>query len=268
MNLLYIFGNFPIFFALLALSGYVSIISHAPYYQLFAPVKSAVYSACDPATSSLLAVFGIQSEITVATGWTYLMYALSLITVFTFGPVNVGATYILRSMFRGEPVFFFSDFWHAVKKNAKQGIIFGIIDAIMLVMLSYDIVYFNVRMSESMILSMMFFMSILMAVMYFFMRLYIYLMMITFDLSFGKLIKNAAFFALLGIKRNVMALLGVIFMAAVDFAIMSFFPPLAVILPFIIMIGIGSYLGVYCAYPKIKEYMIDSSSDAGEEEQA
>lgn len=269
VNFTLIVGNFPLIFLLLALSGYVSITSHAPYWPMFSAIKGVSYIASDPVTSSLMSVFGAQSEISVSTVWTYIAYGLSLLTLVTFGPVNTGVTHILRSLFRGEPIFFWSDFKYAIKRNWKQSIAFGIIDGIMIVMLAYDVIYFNARMHESMMMSIMFFLSIVMAVYYFMMRMYTYLMIITFDLSFGKLIKNSVFFAMLGAKRNIMAVIGVIVIAALEFLLMGIFFPLAMILPFLILFGIISYMCVYCAYPKIKEYMIDGyeaeSTDEAEE---
>ena len=257
VNLVYIFGNFPIFFLLLAVSGYVSLSSTAPFYQLFAPVKAAAYASTDPVTSSLLGIFGAQASITVSTVWTKIAYGVSALTLLTFGPVNVGCAHILRSVFRGDPIFFFSDFFGAIRRNLKQSLIFGVIDAALTLMLAYDIVYFNVRMAESMVMSIMFFMSIVMLVLYMFARMYIYPMMITFELPFGKLIKNGVFFALLGIKRNLMALLGCVIIAAIEFVLFAIYPPIAVILPFVIVFGLVGYMGIYCAYPKIKEVMID-----------
>ena len=87
--------------------------------------------------------------------------------------------------------------------------------------------------------------------------MYIYLMMITFDLSIIKLLKNALFFSILGIKRNIMALLAVVVIVAFWYVLRVVFFPLAVILPFILMFSVSGLASAYAAYPKIKEIMID-----------
>ena len=87
--------------------------------------------------------------------------------------------------------------------------------------------------------------------------MYIYLMMITFDLSIIKLLKNALFFSILGIKRNIMALLAVVVIVAFWYVLRIAFFPLAVILPFILMFSVSGLASTYAAYPKIKEIMID-----------
>jgi hypothetical protein len=75
------------------------------------------------------------------------------------------------------------------------------------------------------------------------------------------MMKNSLIFALLGIKRNVLALLGMVLL--VVFEIMLLFGtgfillPLAIGLPLIILVSTFAYIKVYASYYKIKEIMID-----------
>jgi len=149
-----------------------------------------------------------------------------------------------------------SDFWYAIKRNLRQGMIFGVIDLFLMGMLVYDIYYFLIN-SANMMMNVFFWVSIIMAVIYMMMRFYIYLMMITFDLSLFKLIKNALIFSILGIKRNIMAFLGIAAIVILDYMLFVVFVPIGVILPFIILFATGSFMGAYAAYPIIKKYMID-----------
>ena len=103
----------------------------------------------------------------------------------------------------------------------------------------------------------MFVISMSMSVYYYFIRMYIYPMMVTFDLSIFKLIKNGLIFSILGIKRNIMALLGVLAVVIIDFWLLQLVMPLGLILPFFIFFGLVWYMCIYAAYPKIKEIMID-----------
>ncbi len=257
VNIMMIFGNFPIFFFLLAMSGYFSIHTTTPYYTVFAPLRGALLFGNSAANSALWTVFSRQAEVTVHTTADYVLLGLSLLVLLTFGLVRVGCTYILRNLFRGEPVFFFHDFFYAIKRNWKQGLIFGVIDLGIIALLFYDIVFFNLNYASSQMMSTMFFMSLCMAVLYFFMRHYIYLMMITFDLSLFKLIKNALYFTVLGVKRNSLLLLGTLLTFALEYALLVTYFPLGVIVPFVILPAFLMIMGVYAAYPKIKEIMID-----------
>jgi len=257
VNLMMIFGNFPLFFALFAISGYASIHSTSPYYSVFAPLEGVLRFDTSPATAALVNIFGTQASITVLTTVDYVFLGLAALILFTFGPVCVGTTYILRNMFRGEGVFLWSDFFYAIRRNLKQALLYGILDLGIIVLLVYDIFFFNLNYGLNMVLNMMFFASICLAILYFFMRMYIYLMMVTFDLSIFKLLKNALLFAVLGIKRNIMALLGTVLVCMIEYLLLAIYFPLGVILPFVLLFSLCSAIGVYAAYPKIKEIMID-----------
>lgn len=268
VNLLMVFGNFPVLFLLIAISGIGGLHSTAPSYSAFAPLYGASLFGNSPAISAALTLLSRQADITLPTVFTYVMYGLSALTVITFGLVNVGTTYILRNMLRGEPVFLWTDFKYAIKRNWKQGIIFGVIDLVMMFMLVYDLIFFRLNINSNSVTGVMYFMSFAMIIVYFFMRMYTYLMMVTFDLSLWKLIKNSVFFAALGIKRNIMALLGVITAVAVNYFILNLYMPVGMILPFVITFALIQFITVYAAYPKIKEIMIDGydSDEANETE--
>jgi len=269
-NILLVFGNFPIFFFLLATSGYFSIPTTTPYYLVYAPLRGAMLFNQSPATSALWTVFQRQMEVSVLTTTDYVLFALAALVILTFGPVRVGVTYILRNVFRGEPVFLMHDFFYAIKRNLRQAITYGIMDVVIVFLIVYDIVFFNLNYGAHFVLDTMLFMSWCLALLYFFMRPYIYLMLITFDLSIFKMFKNALYFTVLGIKRNFMFLLGTLALLMLEYVLMFAYFPLAVIVPFVILPGLLVMMGIYAAYPKIKEIMIDpyyeEIADAPEEE--
>ena len=93
------------------------------------------------------------------------------------------------------------------------------------------------------------------------MRFYIYLMMLTFDLSFKKLLKNALIFTMLGIKRNLAALLGIFLLVFLDVVLLlsgaGFLLPLALAIPVLFLFAVGAFMATYAGYYVIKQYMID-----------
>jgi len=257
VNLMMIFGNFPIFFALFVLSGYASIHSTAPYYAAYAPLRGILYYDASPATAALANIFGLQADITVLSTIDYVLLALAALVVVTFGPVMVGCTYILRNIFRGEGIFLMHDFFYAIRRNLRQAICFGIMDVFILFLLGFDIFFFYLNYGASTVLNMMFFMAIFMTIIYIIMRIYIYLMMVTFDLSIKKMFKNALIFVIVGFKRNLMAFLGIAAVVMLEYFLLALYFPLGVILPFVCLFSVSSMMQVYASYPKIKEIMID-----------
>lgn len=257
VNIIMIFGNFPIFFLLFAMSGYLSVHLSSPSFVAFAPLYGVTMFDKSPATAALWTVFSRQSSVTILTTADKILIGIGALTLLTFGLVRIGVTYIIRNMFRGEPVFMFHDFFYAIKRNLKQGIIYGILDVVITGLIIYDIVFFNLNYNLSTMTNVMFYMSLCLAMLYFFMRHYIYLMLITFDLSLLKMFKNALLFTILGIKRNIMVFLGTLALALIEFFLIYAYFPLAVIVPFVILPALLITIGVYGVYPKIKEIMID-----------
>ena len=259
INLFMVFGNFPIFFSMIAAAGYFSNNGYAPASSLYAPFYGALThqtGGASPVTMALFGVHGVQASVSIPTTATNVLYALTALIIFTWGFVNVGTTYQLRNIVKGEPAFLWHDFWYAIKRNWKQGLIFGIIDAVFIAVLAYDIIFFYYSIG-GFIQNVMFYFSLAIAFIYFMMRFYIYIMMVTFDLPIRKLLKNALIFSILGFKRNIMAVLGMIVVLILNYYMLMVFLPIGIILPFIITLSTCTFMAAYAAYPKIKEMMID-----------
>ncbi|MBQ5649167.1 MAG: DUF624 domain-containing protein [Clostridia bacterium] len=256
VNLLYVVGNFPLFFAIVAMTGRFNISSTAPVDPMFPLVHGVMLHSDSPALLPLLARFGEQREISALGPVALVLLALSALVVFTFGIVNTGTAYVLRNIISGEPVYPWSDFWYAVTRNWKQGLIFGIIDAVVIFILAYDMSFFW-QTTGSIVTNMMFYTTLVCCIIYFFMRYYIYVMMVTFDLSIFKLIKNGVIFSVLAFGRNILALIGIIFIAYLNITLIYMFPALGLALPFIITVSILAYTATFVAYYKIKDVMID-----------
>ena len=190
----------------------------------------------------------------------WLPYVLIAVLAITWGWQNTGVTYILRGLVRGDGVFMFSDYFYAIKKNFKQGLILGLMDAGIIIVLIIDFMYtWSARSNYWSYL--MFFAVTALIIVYLFMRMYIYLMMITFNISLYKMLKNALIFTALGIKRNLMAGLGILLCialwAALAFIGLQYNLGFLIFIPTLIMFALIAFISVYCAYPVIKKHMID-----------
>ena len=89
-------------------------------------------------------------------------------------------------------------------------------------------------------------------------------LLVTFDMKLTKIFKNALIFVVLGIKRNIMALLGLIIITALALLLIFLLLPVGLgvtlVLPFIYYLGVCAFIYTYAAYPIIKKYMIDPVS--------
>jgi uncharacterized membrane protein YesL len=107
---------------------------------------------------------------------------------------------------------------------------------------------------------LMYFATIALIIIYFIMRFYIYVMLVTFDIKNFKILKNAFIFSILGIMRNLVAVVGIVLLAIVHVFVIvmslsvGFTVPL--ILPLFYAMALLGFISVYAAYPVIDKYMI------------
>ncbi len=229
------------------------------------PVYSALMgtylASGSPAAAALLPLYNLPLNMPILTPWRLVIILVLLaFTVITWGWQQVGAVYNLRSLVRGDSCFLWSDYFYAIRRNLKQSLIFGLIDVLVTVVLIADI-FFLLPLAMGFGYGVMFVLIAAIALLYFVMRLYIYPMMITFDLPIKKLLKNALIFALLGIKRNILALLGMAILVVIHFFTivwgLSIGLSVTLVLPFFYLTALWGFIGTYAAYPVIKKYMID-----------
>ena len=245
------------------LFGRQTVTVESPVYT---PLLGAQLLGGDSVTNTLLGLFGEQQNAAYPTTFAVVCMLILLgIVVLTWGWQTVGATYNLRSLVRGDSCFLWSDYFYAIKRNLKQGFFFGILDVLVIAVLFFDWYYFNTLAGLHFVFSVMYFVTVALIIIYASMRFYIYPMMITFDLPIKKLIKNAFIFSMLGIKRNIMAIFGIVLVAGINIALVL--PSLSVgftlplILPFFYLPAFGGFVSMYAAYPNIRRYMIDGRSE-------
>lgn len=262
VNMFFVLGNLPIFFLIAAWSGVSKVEVFLPLSDLFQNL-TGLFSAdggLTPYKLSLYAIEGLQAQSYAPTALTYVFYALGALSIFTFGFVNVGTAYILRNLASGEPVFVWTDFWYAVKRNWKQALPFGIIDIALCAILIGDI-YITFTLTTEFLMSVLFWANIIVFILYFFMRYYMYVQMVTFKLSVFKMFKNSLIFGLLGFKRNILALFGIILLLFLEFLVVfgggGILISIGVIAPLTILFSTFAFMKVYAAYYKIKVIMID-----------
>ena len=260
LNMLAIFQIIP-----LIVIAYLYFAASPTTPTQYYPEYSALYGinqAASTATSAInTGVFSFQLGIPTYNTYVYWVIAIILVIyVVTYGWQKVGTVYVTRGLVRGDSVFVFSDYFYAIKKNLKQGFLLGLIDCVIMITLGHNILYFYSS-EPTMMNNIMYAMTLAMIVMYIIFRFYIYLMLVTFNMKIGKILKNALIFTILGIKRNIMALIGLVVITAIALGTIIIFLPMGLgvtlVLPLIYYLGICCFIYTFAAYPIIKKYMID-----------
>ena len=184
------------------------------------------------------------------------LYApLLILSVLLYGPVTMGLTYVFRNFAREEHAWG-SDLWSRAWSNAKQGLIFGILD-LLLVWLFLNGMFGTVAAAGktagytlSVILSVI---SGVALVIWLFMRHYTYLIAVTVNLNVIHILKNAWLFVVLGFGRNVIS--GLVTIACV---VLSFLlaPLLTIITLPLFFWSFTWFCTTFTCYPIVKKYII------------
>ena len=259
VNLIMIFMVLPIIIGVMV---YVTgPTTYSPANVLFPTLYGAASMSDSAAIDLLFVANSVQLSVPVYNSYAYyIIAALAVFLIVTFGWQNIGSTYIIRNMVRGDAVFIISDYFYSIKKNLRQGFIMGLIDCLAIFLLTVDIMFFQAQAGSSMF-DIMYGVTVALIIIYIIMRTYIYLQIVTFNLSLWKMIKNAFIFTALGIKRNALALIGIAIIAALNIGLILLLTPFNIILPWVLPLfyfpATAAFIATYAGYPVIERYMIE-----------
>jgi len=256
LNLIFMLMISPVICGMLAYTGVFGDRVATPSNILYAPVYGAHLCFPTPATANLVGIYGAQSVVVAGSITATVMMYITLLVFLTFGLANAGMTYILRAYTRSEFAYLWHDFFATIKKNFFGALFLGIADLTIIILLVYSSMQYYTA-APDMTYTVLFFITFSTGVVYFIMRFYLYILLITFKLSPAKLIKNAFILALLGIKRNALAVLGIIAFLLIMVLIFWISIPMGLTLPFFLLMSNCGFMACFAAYPNVKKYMID-----------
>ncbi len=267
VNLMFTLLCFPVFFFFFGMAGFFDKFAYSANTPMFSAVLAEIeLGNINPATLSLYGAYCQRTEYVRLISTTSIVFmALTALLLFTWGYANCGMAYVIRNMQKGEPVFMFADFKETVKKNKLQGLLLGILDIAFIFLIVYDLEFFRIN-SGVYMYAVLYYVMLFIAIVYMIMRFYMYPLLVTFDLSVPKIIKNSFLFVFIGIKRNILGFIGVLLTVALNVFIFIAYRPIGIILPFVLTSSTLGYIMTYTAYPKIKEIMIDPYYDENGEE--
>lgn len=209
----------------------------------------------------IIPIFIITHFVLLGNYFAILFYIIPILTV---GPATAGATYVLRNFAREEPTFLAGDFFEAFRSNYKQSIILSVIDVLFFMISSIAISFYWQRTQGSIFYMILLALSITVMIIGIFMNFYIYVLTVTVELKIKDILKNAFFFAVIGLKTNFITLFFIIVVLAIFLGIGLLLPVdyiLALLAIALLMMVFGfSTIGFiinFNAYPYIKKHCID-----------
>lgn len=166
------------------------------------------------------------------------LFALIMFNLWGCAPVAAPYAYATRCFTRGEHTWLFSDGWDKFKSNLKQSAALFGLDILMLMMFRADLVFYIGMQSNGdqlqYIWQFLLAAVVMVMVVYTLMHYYIYQIMVTYECSFVKLLKNAAICAVADLP---MAVLLTVISIGINFGLCMVINPAIVIL-FDLIVGL------------------------------
>ncbi len=185
-----------------------------------------------------------------------LLYLIFCIPIVTIGPATTAMMKILRNFSIEKPTFIFSDFLDAFKKNFKQSFIIGILDLFIFGSVGLGFyIYPLIAKQSGDIWYIPFAITLSIGITFLIMNFYIYLMILSTDLSIKNIIKNSFFLSFMSLKINIVILILSVFFIVVPIFLVYINFLFILFLPFFPLSFIG-FIIAFNIYPIIMKYVI------------
>ena len=194
-----------------------------------------------------------------------LIYVLVCIPIVTIGPATAGLFRVVKNYSIDKHAFVWQDFKQGFKENFFKAFVLGIIDIIAYTGIGCGIVMYTGAMAQSSDSRSFFFLLLLAATLsagltFTIMNYYMYLMMVSTNLTMTQIVSNSLKFAFMAPKQNFTAVLCNIGLPILIFTpivlVEKLQPLLTIIFPFA-PIAIIAFVVSFCCYPVIQKFVID-----------
>lgn len=255
-NLIFFLCNIPIFFLLFGIAGFLDDAVPTATDPLYATLYGIMQNETGPVVSAVYGAVGTLTELNVMSVYSQICVYIGYLLIFTLGISSIGLVYNLRNICKGEVVDTWRDYFSAIKKNFRQGIVLGILDIIICWFLVYDIFAYGAN-ADDFVTLVLYYACIFFAIVFYFMRFYMYIQLVTCKMTIGKILKNSLLLVALGIKRNLCALLGTVATVFILFYAYILVPQFTLVLILLFAVAFINLIGVYAAYPVVNKYVIE-----------
>jgi uncharacterized membrane protein YesL len=193
---------------------------------------------------------------------------LSLVIV---GPAHAGVTYLLRNYAREEHAFVWMDFKEHALKNLKQSLISGLISLGATIILVVNFAFYSSSsvIGNPMLRTVVQTLLVIIMIIWCIIQMYLYPMMVTFNLTLKQLYKNCLLFSILRLPLNILILLVswiiLLIIPAILFLLgygASIF--LAILWYFLLAFGLNMLLTNFFVYRGLDKYMLSKIRAAEE----
>ncbi len=196
VNMIYVLLIIPAFIVTMLVAGVVTNRLTDFIAPLFAQLVGLdAVDMSNAQFAALLAGFDLGARVLIALWFVVFLGA---------GPATAGVTYALRNYAREEHIWMWSDIWGHMKSNFKQAFLLWILDlAVFYVMaIAFDFYASTDALGIAALCVLLF-----IVILYLMMHIYVYQIMITFELKLKHVLKNSAIMSILTAPKTFLMLI-------------------------------------------------------------
>lgn len=162
------------------------------------------------------------------------------------GPATAGTSYVIRNWARDEHAWVWSDFKDAWKQNWKESILIMLINGLALIIFYVNLIFYTVYAQRSLIYLVLRYLILVMGIIYAMMNMFIFPMLVTYELKIRQILKNALIFTIAELPRAFVVFLlafllfGVVFHFSLSFIIPFFL--IGLTFPMLITISFANWV--------------------------
>lgn len=201
-----------------------------------------------------------------------LIYIISCIPIITIGPATAAMTKVLKNYAIDKNAFVWLDYKEAFKQNFLRAFVMGIIDLVAYAGIAVGLLIYPMLVKDEAVNAspavyyFMYVVTLSVGITFTIMNYYIYLMMVSTDLSMKSIVKNALALAYLAPRRNIIAFLTNVILPLFIAALIIYVNAQFIwVLPFAPASLIG-FTVCFCCYPIVQKYVINPYYDANGEQ--
>ena len=199
---------------------------------------------------------------------------LCLAPVILLSPVHLMMFRVTKDYVQGNPSFMFSDMWDTLKKNWWQSLVLGVLTYLAFAVVGVSLMWYWSFFYSSWLFRIGFVLCLVLAYVVVSMSFYVGIMQVSLDMNLRKVIKNAFYFSVICLWRNLfMILVTVLWFLLFFFAyIFGMAYPVIMSLTFTFLIiaffSFWFYFISYMTYPSLLKYIVDPYYAALKEKEA
>lgn len=253
LNLVYILFSIPAF----VIVYFIVSMGAAPFFQRITSNTALFFNEALGTTPE-------EQRAVLEQSFSLLVILLSLFTAAFIGtgPASAGLAYVMRNLTRGDHAWVWSDFLEHMKKNFWRSLLVFVLDCFALLVLIVNIYFYTSVASASVMTYILQGLLLLVVFLYLTMHLFIYTVLVTFDLSIKAAYKNSLLLGLIKMPKSFLTIL-LLLVVGVGTVVLSFVMKIFLFLIPVVYFSLLCYINMFFSYPTIKKYMMEAQTGEG-----